>query len=155
DDLALGLRRVEHPAVDEHRAAGQRKRVDLFHVDGRERVFEFGTVELGRRDGYQPVSKLSEIRGDRLVLDDRVLLANLGGRFHAVLDVLSRREIVLWRLDDRLREQHALEAQRRGKRGNTNGSTHRTHGGRPLSATRRAAGERTYIVRKPQSGLRA
>ena len=38
DDLAFGRGRVEHAAVDEHRSARQRERIDLFQVDRRERI---------------------------------------------------------------------------------------------------------------------
>ena len=46
-DFALGVRRLDHPAVDEHRSARQRERVDLAHVDRLERVLEFRMFQIG------------------------------------------------------------------------------------------------------------
>ena len=48
DHLTLGLRRLDHPAVHVHRAAGQSKGVDLLHVYDLERVPELGVAQLQR-----------------------------------------------------------------------------------------------------------
>ena len=52
-DFAVGVRRLDHPAVDEHRSAGQRERVDLPHVHDFEGVLEFGMPQV-RGNGGRP-----------------------------------------------------------------------------------------------------
>ena len=46
--LAFGLRRLDHAAIQEHRAAGQRERVDVFLVHDLEGARNSGVPELGR-----------------------------------------------------------------------------------------------------------
>ena len=70
DDLALACGRLEHPAVDEHRAAGQRERVDVLQVHRRERVLEHGIVQLSRCDGDEPFSEPVEVARKCGVRDD-------------------------------------------------------------------------------------
>ena len=53
-DFAFGVRRFDHAAVDEHRSAGQRERVDLSHVDRLERVAELGMPEIRWNRRHQP-----------------------------------------------------------------------------------------------------
>jgi hypothetical protein len=101
-DFAFSRRRVEHAAVDVHRPAGQRERVDLFQVHRREGVLVDLLVELRRRRGNQPIAQAGQIAGDPLVADDRVLLSNFSRGLATELHVLLRRVSVLGRLDDRL-----------------------------------------------------
>ena len=67
-DFAFGLRRFDHAAMEEHRPAGQRKRVDLLLVDDVEGVAELGVPEL-RRDraprGARRCARRSRRRGRR------------------------------------------------------------------------------------------
>ena len=97
DHFALGRRRIEHAAVDEHRSARQREGVDLLQVHRRERILVDRLLELGRRHSHQAIAERRQIARDPLVLDDRVLLADFGGGLAADLDVLLRRVAVLRR----------------------------------------------------------
>jgi hypothetical protein len=99
-------RRLEHAAVDEHRPARQRERVDLFQIHRRERVLVDRVLEFGRGPCDEPVSEDRKIAGDACILDDRVLPADLGRGFAAELNVLFGRVLVLRDLDDRLRARH-------------------------------------------------
>ena len=87
-DLAFGLRRLDHAAIDEHRSAGQRERVDLADVDDLERVAEPRVLldPAGSRD--QPPPDVLHVRRHLIVPHDRQLLLNLGGCLAAELDVL-------------------------------------------------------------------
>jgi hypothetical protein len=58
-DLAFLLRRFNHAAMEEHRPAGQRERVDLGLVDDLEAVAEFGVLKLTR-------NRLDEVASDPL-----------------------------------------------------------------------------------------
>ena len=107
DDFAFARRCLEHAAVDEHRAAGQRERVDLFEVHRRERVLEDGVVQFGRRRRDEPLAEPIEIAGKRRVRDDRILLPDLRRRLPAKLHVLFGRVLVLGNRDLRLRRRPA------------------------------------------------
>jgi hypothetical protein len=104
-DFTLGGGGVEHAALDEHRSARQRKRVDLLQVHWRERILEDGLLQFRGSSNDKPIAQLAEIAGDALVLDDRVLLADFGGSLASDFDVLFRRVLVVRRLDHRLGEQ--------------------------------------------------
>ena len=58
-DLAFVPRRFDHSAIEEHRPAGQRERVDLGLVDDLEAVAELGVLELTR-------NRLDEVASDPL-----------------------------------------------------------------------------------------
>jgi hypothetical protein len=45
-NFALGVGRLDHAAVDEHRTARQCEGVDLFHVDRLEGVLELGMPQV-------------------------------------------------------------------------------------------------------------
>ena len=55
-DLAFGLRRLDHAAIEVHRSARQRERVDLAHVDDLEGVAELGMPQFLRDGLDQPPS---------------------------------------------------------------------------------------------------
>ena len=80
-DFAFGLRRLDHAAVDVHRAARQRERVDLAHVDGLERVAELGMPQLGRNRLDQPPADVLDVRRHLVVAHDRQLLFGLAAAF--------------------------------------------------------------------------
>ena len=63
DDFAFRRRRVEHAAVDEHRAARQRERVDLFQVHRRERILVDRLLELRRRRRDESIAELGRDSG--------------------------------------------------------------------------------------------
>jgi hypothetical protein len=88
--------------MDEHRPAGQREGVDFLQVDRRERVLVDRLLQLRRRRSHEAVAEHREIAGNRLVLDDWVLLADFSGGLHPELDVLFGRVLVLGQLDFRL-----------------------------------------------------
>jgi hypothetical protein len=103
DHFAFRRRRLEHAAVDEHRSAGQRESVDLFQIQRRERILVTLVIQLRRRRCNQAVAHRRQVLRDALVANHRILLANLGGRFHSELHVLFWRELVLRQFDDGLR----------------------------------------------------
>ena len=87
-DLAFGGRRLNHPAVQEHRPARQRERIDLAKIDDVERVPELGLAELRRDLIDQAVADpLDEILGAPVV-EERHLLPDLCRRLLPELDVL-------------------------------------------------------------------
>ncbi len=151
DDFALALRCLEHAAVDEHRAAGQREGVDLFQVHRRERIFEHGVVQFGRRRCYQPLAQAIEIAGERRVRDDRVLLAYFRGRLSPKLHVLFGRVLVLGHRDLRLRPGNGgVQQEKRRDATGENRSTQPSRGtGRPRvrqgSATRHRSVNRVSV----------
>ena len=114
DDLALACSGLEHPAVDEHRAAGQRERVDVLQVHRRERVLEHGIVQLSWCDGDEPFSEPVEVARKCGVGDDGVLLANLCRGLATEFDVLFRRVLVFGSRDPGLRSG---QRHRNGDRG--------------------------------------
>jgi hypothetical protein len=69
--LAFCLCRLDHPAVEEHRAAGQRERVDLFLIHDPERVRELGMTELGWNRSREPRSNVGDILIDPRVVEQR------------------------------------------------------------------------------------
>ena len=103
DNFTFSGRRFEHAAVDEHRAARQRERVDLLEIHRRKRVFEHRIVQVRRRRGDEPLAQPIEVTRERRVGDDRILLPYFGRGFATELDVLLRRVLVLGRRDLRLR----------------------------------------------------
>ena len=70
-DFAVGVRRLDHAAVDEHRTAWQREGVDLFDVHDFERVLKLGMPQIGRDDRHQPVSDVLDERCDVVVAHRR------------------------------------------------------------------------------------
>ena len=62
-DFALGLRRFDHSAVDEHRAARQCERVDFANVDDLEAIAEFGMAQVRPNRGRQTAAKLFHAYG--------------------------------------------------------------------------------------------
>ena len=107
--FAFGMRRFDHAAVEVHRPAGQRKRVDLAHIDDGEGVAELGMPQLGRDDRHQPLAHRHDRRRHRVVAQDRQLLFDLGGGLAAELHVLRRGVLVVGGCD------HGLRADRTGR----------------------------------------
>ena len=97
------MRRLDHPAVDEHGPAGKGERIDFTHVHRFERVAELGVLQLGRNGPHQPAADRFGERRNGFVAHDRELLPRLGGRLLTELDVLGRRVLVLGRRNPRLR----------------------------------------------------
>jgi hypothetical protein len=113
-DFAFGLRRLDHPAVDEHRTAGQRERVDLLHVHRLEGVVEFGMLHVGGDRGDQPPPDAFEKRRDAVVPQDRQLLSGFGRGLTPELDVLRGGVAVFRRNDLRLRADKCGRQHQRG-----------------------------------------
>ncbi len=111
DDLGLDRRGVEHPAVDEHRAARKGEGIDLLQVHGRERVLVDGLLQFRRCTLHQAIAEHRQIPGDGLVLDDGILLTNFGGGLSSKLHVLLGRVLVLRQLDSRLAGERASRQQ--------------------------------------------
>jgi hypothetical protein len=59
--FAFTLRRFDHAAIDEHRAAGERKRVDVLQVYRRKRIFERVVIQLGRGSVDQALAEPLEV----------------------------------------------------------------------------------------------
>src|SRR5262249_43561088 len=89
-----------HAPVDEHGAARQRKRVDLPHVDARERVAEFRMTELRRDVLGKAAPDLAQIAVDHLVAHHRQFFFHLLRRLLTELHVLGR-AVFVFRGDDR------------------------------------------------------
>jgi hypothetical protein len=106
-------RRLDHPAIDVHRSAGQRERVDLAHVDHVERIAELGMLEL-RRDGVdQPPADRCDGRRHLPITQDRKLLRNLHRGLTPDLHVLRHAVAVGRRRDHGLRADHTEREQNR------------------------------------------
>ena len=100
--FALALRGLDHPAIEEHRTARQRERVDLLLVDDVERVAEPGMPELGRNGIDQALADALDVVVHALVVQHGQLLSRLGGSLLAELDVLLQRILVRFGRDLRL-----------------------------------------------------
>ena len=70
--FAFGLGRLEHAAVEEHRPARQRERVDLLEVDDLEAVAERRLAELGRNVVDQLLAEPLDEVFDPLVVQQRI-----------------------------------------------------------------------------------
>ena len=101
--LGVGARRFNHPAVEKHRAAGEREGIDLLEIDDIEAVPERRLLQVVRDLVDQPSADLLDERFRRLVPDHRQLLTHFGCRLSSKLHVLLRRVAVLVRFDARLR----------------------------------------------------
>ncbi len=77
-DLAFRLRGFDHPSVEEHRAARQCERVDLFLVHDVERVLKFRMTELGWHRPGEPRANGLDVVVDALVAEHRQLFLHLG-----------------------------------------------------------------------------
>ena len=86
--FGVGLGRLDHSAMQEHRAAWQRKRVDLFQVDDVERIAERRLLELARYFVDQTLADLLDEVIGRAVVEQRHLFANFLSRLTAKLDIL-------------------------------------------------------------------
>ena len=96
-DLAFSGRRLDHPAVHEHRSARQGERIDLPHVHDFERVRELSMLQLGRDRAYESASQVLDVGCHRVVVQDWQLLADLDGGLPSELHVLFGGVVVLWR----------------------------------------------------------
>ena len=79
------------PAVEEHRAARQRERVDLLLVHHLERVAELGVPQLGRDRGHELLRRCRSTYRRRRVVQHRQFLLNLCRRLPSELHVVRRR----------------------------------------------------------------
>ena len=87
-DLGFRPGRFDHAAVQEHRSAGQRERVDLAKIDDVEAVAEFRLPVLGRDGADETLADpLREVL-DAVIVQHRHLLPDLGRRLLTELDVL-------------------------------------------------------------------
>ncbi len=123
-DFTLRLRRGDHPAVDEHRAAREREGVDVARVHHLERIAELGVLEFLRNGLHEPAANALDVRLDLGIVEQGHLLPDFRRRFLPDLDVLRGREAVLRRSDARLRRRgHAVSHEREGEqRGERRGS---------------------------------
>ena len=101
--FGVGARRFDHPAVEKHRAAGEREGIDLFEIDDVEAVAERRLLQGIRNLIDQPAADLLHEVFRRLIVDERQLLAHFGRRLASKLHVLLRRVAVLVQFDPRLR----------------------------------------------------
>ena len=103
--FGFGLGRLDHAAVQEHRSARQRERVDLPEIDDVEAVAELRLTIVGR-DGLDETvaDPLREVL-DALVVQHRHLLTDFRGRLLPELDVLLGGVTVLVPLDAGLRNR--------------------------------------------------
>ena len=119
-DLTVGLRGLEHPAVQEHRAARQRERVDLPQIHDFEGVAELRMLEFGGIADTRRLPMSSTNCSVASSFRQRQLLTHFGGGLQAELDVLLRRVTVLVRLDTCLRggrKRHRRHKRRRNEPG--------------------------------------
>ncbi len=87
-DFTFGSRRLDHSAIQEHRSAGQRKRVDVAQVDDVEGVAERRLAELTRYHRDEPLADILDELFRALVVEQRHLLTDLTSRLASELDVL-------------------------------------------------------------------
>ena len=116
-DLALGLRRLDHPAVDEHRPARQRERVDFADVHDPERVAEARVLLIRRNSADQAPADVLHVGRHLIVPHDGQLLFNLRRRLAAELDVLLDGIAVFRRRYLRLRGDQGRQHQDKESRG--------------------------------------
>ena len=109
--FAFGLCRLDHAAVDVHRAAGQREGVDVADVDHLERVAEFRMLKFRRNRLSQPRANVRDIRLHLRVGQYRQLFFYLLGRFAARGDVFRNLVLVVRRDDFRLADDEADRRQ--------------------------------------------
>ncbi len=115
DDFPFAVRLFDHAAIDVHRAAGERERVDLADVDAGKRVMELGMTELGRNVLDDPLPEPVEVAVDLVVVHDRQLLLDLPRRLLSEPHVVGRAELVPWRDDPRLRRRADHQRGQRGR----------------------------------------
>ena len=99
-DLAFVMRRLDHSAVDEHRAARKRERVNLLLVDHAEGVMELGVLVLRRNCANQPLSDAGQVFVQRRVVEHREFLLNLLRSLLPKLYIVRRFVLVRCRGDD-------------------------------------------------------
>ena len=117
-DLALDRGGLNHAAVDVHRTARQRKRIDLAHVDDFEGVSELAMLQLGRRHLHQAPADSIHEGLDAVISKKRQLLLDFLRRLLTEFHILCRRVLVLGRRDARLRDRQ------RGSHGEEHGGLH-------------------------------
>ena len=103
-DLALDRGRLNHAAVDVHRTARQRKRIDLAHVDDVEGVAELALLQLRRDHLHQAPADSIHEGLDIAIAKTRQLLLDLLRRLLTNFHILRGRVLVLGRRDARLRD---------------------------------------------------
>ncbi len=113
-DFALGLGRLDHAAIHEHRAARERRGVDLPDVDDVECVAEFLMLQLARDRADQSATQPLDIRLRFVVVQDRQLLAHFLRRLLTEFHVLSGRVFVVRGRDPRLRGDERAGHDQRG-----------------------------------------
>jgi hypothetical protein len=80
--------RLEHAAVEEHRAAGQRERVDLPQVHDIERVSKRRLLQPRGNGGHEPAADLFDECVGGPIVQQRQLLTDFGGGPASKLDIL-------------------------------------------------------------------
>src|SRR5689334_5516734 len=96
-DLPFGVRLLDHPAIDEHRATGQRERVNLAHVDAGKRILEFRVLQVLGNGRDEPTPDRVQVRVHLLVAHHRELLRDLLSRLLPQLYVVGRAVLVIGR----------------------------------------------------------
>jgi len=94
--------RLDHAAVDEHRSARKRERVDLADVDHLERVIEFRVLHVARNRIDEATTEVFDVRRHGVVPQEGQLLARFRGCLASKLHILGRRVLVFRRRDDGL-----------------------------------------------------
>ena len=108
-DFAVGARGFDHSAVQEHRSARKRERVDLAQIDHVERVAECWLPQVIRDLGNEPVADVFDERIGALIVEYRQLTTHFRRRLPAELDILLGGIAVLVRFYPRLRAQRQRE----------------------------------------------
>ena len=115
-DFALVMRRFDHPAVEEHRPAGQGERVDLLLVDDAEGVAELGMLILRGNDADQTLTDAGDVLVDRRIVEQRQLFLYLRRGFLSELHIVGRL-VFVGRGDDMGLRRRGAERDRKDEDG--------------------------------------
>ena len=107
--FGVRVRGFDHPAVEEHRAAGQREGVDLSEIDDIEGVAERRLPQVARNGVDQPVADSLHELVSGLVADEWQLLPHFRRCLLTELHVLFGRVAVLIGFDPSLRARGQRE----------------------------------------------
>ncbi len=87
-DLAFVPGRLEHSAIDIHRTARQRERIEVAHVDDIERVTELRVPKFVRDVLHEPLTDALDVVVHAVVTKHRKLFGNFACRFASCLYVV-------------------------------------------------------------------
>src|SRR6266849_8552061 len=104
--FAFSTRGLDHSAIDVHRAARQRERIDVAGIDDLEVKTEFRMLKLRWNRGHQTLADSFDIGVNLRIAQQRELLFCFGSRLPSKLDVVRRAEFVAVISDLSLGESH-------------------------------------------------